>query len=81
MTTEQDVHDLESNLSAEIDALYLFACTLAWQREGNELAGRELSRALASSDVCTQLVARSLVLQSLPGICTSPLPGAMDKIC
>lgn len=66
MTTEQDIQVLESNPPAEVDTLYLFACNLAWRREGNDLVGRELSRALASSDVCTQLVARSLVLQSLP---------------
>jgi hypothetical protein len=45
-----------------VDALYLFACAVAWRRSGNVYAGWELVRALMSPDsAAARLLAATLL--------------------
>lgn len=44
-----------------MDALYLFACSIAWTKEEAEEAGWELVRALRSPDPCVKALAKCLM--------------------
>jgi hypothetical protein len=64
-----------------MDANYLVICGMVWAQFGQETAGRELIRALASSDEIVRVLARSLLEQG--GGCSKELIGqalAEDEI-
>jgi len=47
-----------------MDANYLVLCGMAWAQFGQEAAGRELIRALASSDELVRVLARTMLEQA-----------------
>jgi hypothetical protein len=47
-----------------MDANYLVLCGMVWARFGQESAGRELIRALASSDDWVRVLARTMLEQA-----------------
>jgi len=64
-----------------MDANYLVLCGMVWAQFGQETAGRELIRALASSDEIVRVLARTMLEQG--GGCSKELIGqalAEDEI-
>lgn len=64
-----------------MDANYLVLCGMVWAQFGHETAGRELIRALASSDEIVRILARTMLEQG--GGCSKELIGqalAEDEI-
>jgi len=64
-----------------MDANYLVLCGMVWAQFGQENAGRELIRALASSDEMLRVLARAMLEQG--GGCSKELIGqalAEDEI-
>ncbi len=64
-----------------MDANYLVLCGMVWAQFGQETAGRELIRALASSDEMVRVLARTMLEQG--GGCSKELIGqalAEDEI-
>jgi hypothetical protein len=64
-----------------MDANYLVLCGMVWAQFGQETAGRELIRALASSDEIVRVLARAMLEQG--GGCSKELIGqalAEDEI-
>jgi hypothetical protein len=47
-----------------MDANYLVVCGMVWAQFGQETAGRELIRALASSDEIVRVLARTMLEQA-----------------
>ena len=56
-----------------MDANYLVLCGMVWAQFGQESAGRELIRALASSDEIVRVLARTMLEQG--GGCSKELIG------
>lgn len=56
-----------------MDTNYLVLCGMVWTRFGQETAGRELIRALASSDEILRVLARTMLEQG--GGCSKELIG------
>jgi hypothetical protein len=56
-----------------MDANYLVLCGMVWAQFGQETAGRELIRALASSDEILRVLARTMLEQG--GGCSKELIG------
>ena len=56
-----------------MDANYLVLCGMVWAQFGQETAGRELIRALASSDEIVRVLARTMLEQG--GGCSKELIG------
>jgi hypothetical protein len=50
-----------------MDANYLVLCGMVWAQFGQETAGRELIRALASSDEVVRVLARTMLEQAGSG--------------